>query len=72
MRVKAIKVNKGILIPYQEGLKDVPSDQLVLDIELVDDAPEDSDYDALDEIVGLCETGDSEASVEHDQRIYRH
>ena len=71
MRVKAVKVDQGILIPYQHGLKSIETDHLVLDIELLDDAPDNSSYEALDEIVGLCETSDAEASVKHDQRIYR-
>lgn len=71
MRVKAVKVDKGILIPYQDGFKDIETNHLVLDIELVDEVPDNSSYEALDEIVGLCETDDSKASVEHDQRIYR-
>ena len=71
MRVKAIKVEQGILIPYQEGLTDVQNGQLFLDIELVDAPLRDDDYKALDDLVGLCETGDATASIEHDKRIYR-
>ncbi|WP_446009888.1 hypothetical protein [Candidatus Electrothrix sp.] len=28
------------------------------------------DYDALDQLVGLCETGIADASAHHDSRIY--
>ncbi len=31
----------------------------------------ESDYAALDELVGLVETGDTTAAAEHDARIYR-
>ena len=71
MRVKAVKVDKGILIPYQDGLKSIETERLILDIELVDAVTDEADYAALDEIVGLCETGDPKASVNHDSRIYR-
>lgn len=45
---------------------------MVLDIEFVSTVVEEPDYSALDELIGLCETGDVNASVDHDQRIYRY
>ncbi|MFN8497571.1 MAG: helix-turn-helix domain-containing protein [Anaerolineae bacterium] len=31
----------------------------------------ETDYAPLDELIGLCETGDATAALEHDTRIYR-
>ena len=71
MRVEATKVADGFLIPFTEGLQDLPNEKIVLDIELVEPPSEEPDYTALDQLVGLCETGDTNASIEHDRRIYR-
>lgn len=77
MRVEATKVADGFLIPFTEGLRDISHEKIVLDIELVElveliePAPEEPDYAALDQLVGLCEAGDTNASLEHDRRIYR-
>jgi len=71
MRVKAIKVDDGILIPFQEGLQDIKTKNFFLDIELIEALPQEEDYRALDTLVGFYETGDTDASIEHDQRIYR-
>lgn len=71
MRVKGMKVANGILIPYQDGMEQVAQEQVVLDIEFVPSVASEPDYTALDELVGLCETGDSAASIDHDKRIYR-
>jgi hypothetical protein len=71
MRVKGVKVTEGILIPYQDGLERIADDQVILDIEFVSTVVEEPDYTALDELIGLCETGEATASTQHDQRIYR-
>ena len=71
MRVKAIKVAEGFLIPFEAGLKDIPDEKILLDIELIEFPLEEKDYTALDQLAGLCKTGDTTASVEHDSRIYR-
>ena len=45
----------------------------LLDLSLGDQqrALTERDYAPLDELVGLCETGDATAALEHDARIYR-
>jgi hypothetical protein len=71
MRVEAIKVPEGFLIPLNEGFPDIGQDRILLEVEIIDPAQADAGYTILDQLVGLCETGDTTASVEHDQRIYR-
>jgi len=70
MRVKAVRVAEGFLIPFEGGLKDLPYEKILLDIELIELSPGEEDYAALDQLAGLCETGDATASVAHDRRIY--
>ena len=70
MRVQAIKVAGGFLIPFDAGLRDIPYEKILLDIERIEPPPEEEDYAALDQLAGLYNTGDTTASVEHDQRIY--
>lgn len=71
LRVEAIKVEQGFLIPFADGLTNVPFEKILLDIEVVEPALLEDSYAALDDLVGLVETGDTTASVEHDRRIYR-
>lgn len=71
MRVEAIKVSEGFLLPLSEGFQDITQDRILLEIEIIDPVQIDAGYAALDQLVGLCETGDTTASVEHDQRVYR-
>lgn len=70
MRVKAIKVAEGFLIPFEAGLNDIPYEKILLDIELVESSPEEEDYQALDQLTGMCKTDDTTASIDHDRRIY--
>ena len=71
MRVEAIKVAEGFLIPFDSGLRDIPEDRVLLDIELVQSPPAQRDYSAMDQLIGLCETGNANASAEHDHQVYR-
>ena len=71
MRVEAIKVADGFLIPFAEGLQDLPHEKVVLEIELIEPAPTEQDYAALDQLVGFDESGDPTASTDHDRWIYR-
>jgi len=70
MRVEAIKVAEGFLIPFGDALPKLPQEKIVLNIEIVEPLPPEAGYSALDQLVGLCDTQVSTASVEHDQRIY--
>ena len=70
MRVKAIKVAEGFLIPFEAGLNSTLSGHILLDIELVEQSAKLEDYTALDELVGLCKTENTTASVDHDHQIY--
>jgi hypothetical protein len=70
MRVEAIKVPEGLLIPVSEGFRDLAQDRILLEVEVIDPAKADEGYEVLDHLLGIGETGDTSASVEHDQRVY--
>jgi hypothetical protein len=70
MRVEAIKVDNGFLIPLSQGFQDITQDRILLEVEIIDPEQADEGYAALDEIIGCCETGNPYASVQHDQLIY--
>jgi len=60
----------GFLIPLTDELKKIKKDKVLLEIEILDRASAPKDYSALDELVGLCETKVSDASINHDKIIY--
>jgi len=70
MRVEAIKVPEGFLIPVSEGFRGVTQDRTLLEVEIIDPAKAEEGYEVLDQLMGICETGDTSASVEHDRRVY--
>lgn len=70
MRVEAIKVDNGFLIPLSEGFQDITQERILLEVEIVDPQQADEGYTALDEVIGCCETGNPDASVQHDHLIY--
>jgi hypothetical protein len=69
MKVEAIKQKDGLFIPMNEFLAKIPAQRMFVDIEILEPI-QAGDYDALDQLVGLCETGIADASVHHDTRIY--
>ncbi len=69
MRVEARKTVDGLLIPMVDEFRRIDRDRIVLEVELVDPGESD-DYSALDRLVGLCESGRTDASVNHDKIIY--
>ena len=69
MKVEAFKRGNGLFIPMNEFLTKIPAERVVLNIEFLEPLHV-GDYDALDQLVGLCETGIADASVHHDSRIY--
>ncbi len=70
MRVEAIRTEKGFLIPMTDGFRKIRRDKIVLDIQLAEQERTDEDYSSLDQLIGLCETGKKNASVNHDKIIY--
>ena len=71
MKVEAIKVNNGFLIPDTDFLSSVKKDRIFLDIHIWDDDDDEQDvYHSLDALIGLCETNRTDASVNHDSIIY--
>jgi hypothetical protein len=73
MRVEATKVTNGFLIPFIGDFKRLKRDKILLDIEIVDQRKiktKEADYSPLDALIGICDSGVNDASVNHDKRIY--
>jgi hypothetical protein len=71
MKVEAIKREDGLYIPMQDVFKAITQDKIWVELEILEAVEEFDGYAILDQIVGLCQTDQSDASVKHDQRIYR-
>ncbi len=69
MRVQAQRKENGFLIPLTGELKKIKQDKILLEIEILDQASLPQDYSALDQLVGICETKISDASINHDKII---
>jgi len=70
MRVEAIKVSNGFLIPRIGRFQNLEQDKILLEVEIVDQNGAEQGYAALDQLIGLCETGRADASLKHDEIIY--
>lgn len=70
MKVEAIKVDKGFLIPFNKVLKKIKKDRILMEIEIIEPEKIKQGYDILDELVGLYESKNSNASINHDEIIY--
>jgi hypothetical protein len=68
MKVEAIKVENGFLIPMTEAFKRIRNDRILLEIEILDSC-EAEDYAALDGLIGMCETKRTDASVNQDESL---
>ena len=69
MKVEAIKTKDGLLLPMLEELKAIKGDKVIVDIEIVEQ-PILNDYSALDQLIGICKTNRTDASINHDSIIY--
>lgn len=70
MKVEAIKVTDGFLIPFNEILEKINKNKILLDIEIIEQAKIEEGYAILDELVGFCESNRMDASIKHDDIIY--
>ena len=69
MKVEAIRQSDGFLISMNETFKGITKDRILLEVEILE--PElSSEYQALDQLIGLCETGKTDASLQHDRILY--
>jgi len=69
MQVEAKRTKEGFLIPLTDIFKDIKNNKVLLEVEIIKAFHKD-DYFALDQIVGLCETKRTDASINHDKIIY--
>ena len=51
-------------------LKNIRHNKILLNVQFVEQKQVDEDYSPLDRLIGLCETGKKNASVNHDEIIY--
>lgn len=70
MRVEALKVENGFLIPFTNWLANTQQDRILLDVEIVEQARLEEGYSILDELVGFYASERADASVNHDAIIY--
>jgi len=70
MKIEAIKVEDGFLIPFNETLEKIKQDKILLEIEIIEPDKFEEGYAILDELVGFCESNRTDASVNHDTIIY--
>jgi len=70
MRVEAIKKKDGLFIPMSDSFRAINQKKILLDIEIVDPISDDA-YEPLDQLIGLCATKRTDASLNHDAIIYR-
>ncbi len=70
MRVEAIKVENGFLIPFNEAFKKIEEDRILIEVEIIEPNKLAEGYAILDELVGFCESNRTDASVNHDSIIY--
>ena len=70
MHVEALKLENGFLIPRVGIFEKLTQEKIWLKVELAAPPCVDDEYAALDQIIGLCNTGKTDASITHDQIIY--
>jgi hypothetical protein len=71
MKVEAIKVENGFLIPFNESLEQIKGDKILLEVEIIETEQLEEGYAILDKLVGFCESNQTDASVNHDAIIYQ-
>ena len=69
MRVEAIMKKDGLFIPMSDSLREIHQEKILLDIAIVEPLQDDA-YEALDQLIGLCATKRTDASLNHDAIIY--
>jgi hypothetical protein len=70
MKVEAIRVENGFLIPFNETLLKIEQDKILIEVEIVAPNRLEEGYAILDELVGFCESDRTDASLNHDAIIY--
>ena len=70
MKVEAIKVENGFLIPFNETLAKIETDRIIIEFKIIEPNRLDEGYAILDELVGFAESERTDASIKHDAIIY--
>ncbi len=71
MKIRAKKVENGFLIPMDGEFKKIKDDKILLEVEILTKPQIDTEYSALDQLVGLCESGKKKSSTNHDKIVYK-
>jgi hypothetical protein len=70
MKVEAIKVENGFLIPFDDKFEKTGQDKILLEVEILDQVNFAEGYALLDKMIGLYESNRSDAALNHDAIIY--
>ncbi len=70
MKIEAVKVDNGFLIPFNEAFEKISEDKILIEFEVIQRNKLDAGYDILDGLVGFCESNRTDASVNHDTLLY--
>jgi len=70
MKVEAIKMENGFLIPFNKTFEKIKQKKILLEVEIIEPEKLDLGYSILDELVGFCESDRTDASIKHDKIIY--
>ena len=70
MKVEAVRVEDGFLIPFNETLERIKGKRILMEVEIIEQDRLEEGYALLDELVGFCESDRTDASVNHDAIIY--
>ena len=70
MKVEALKVENGFLIPFNKTLEKIKQEKILLELEIIEPEKVDQGYAILDELVGFCESDRTDASIYHNRIIY--
>lgn len=70
MKVEAIKVKNGFLIPFNSWLASIKKEKILLEVAIIERDQLEEGYAILDELVGCYASERTDGSVNHDAVVY--
>ena len=70
MKVEAIRVENGFLIPSNSLFENIKENKVLMGVEIIEQQILEDGYAVLDEMIGFCESNRTDASIRHDEIIY--
>lgn len=71
MRVEAVRVENGFFIPSNTLFENIKENKVVMEVEIIQQHDVEDGYSILDEMIGFCESNRTDASIHHDDIIYK-